>query len=252
VISIINTDEIWKPIILRGLETFYIVSNKGRVMNTKTHLILKPCKEIKKRKTKKDDWYLWVRIYLPNKSKKESINAKIHRLVAEAFIPNPDNKPMVNHIDGDKTNNCVENLEWVTASENAQHSHDNELQKAIKGEDHYNCIISDDDVHKICRLLCDGVGCTEIASMFGVTKELIFMYKTGRSRVDITSQYPDMPKVKPRSVIPEEVHKKVSKMILSGLSNKDIRKRMGIKNSTSFNNFLHRKRQKMKELGLLN
>lgn len=77
-------------------------------------------------------------LYRYNKTK----TIKIHRLVAEAFIPNLENKPQVNHINGDKTDNRVENLEWVTNSENQKHSYKIGLTVAKKGKEnpHARCV----------------------------------------------------------------------------------------------------------------
>lgn len=73
--------------------------------------------------------YLTVWLYNPETQKKKRY--RIHRLVAEFFIPNPENKPFVNHIDGNKTNNSVENLEWSTMDENNTHYKDTLVKKDV-------------------------------------------------------------------------------------------------------------------------
>lgn len=98
---------VWKTVI--GFN--YEVSNKGFVRNLKNKYVLKP--QIQKA------GYAYVFLCSPNGTKCKSI----HRLVAEAFIPNIKNKEYINHIDGNKTNNDVKNLEWVTASENMYHAY---------------------------------------------------------------------------------------------------------------------------------
>ena len=77
---------------------------------------------------KDEKGYLRIRLRYGNVDKYGACTYKIHRLVAENFIPNPNNKSQVNHINGDKTDNRVENLEWVTNSENIKHAIDNGLQ----------------------------------------------------------------------------------------------------------------------------
>lgn len=100
-------EEIWRVIFVD-----YLVSNLGRVKSLKNgkEKILSPFKA--------SNGYLRVSLSIDGKQK----NFAVHRLVAMAFIPNPKNKSQVNHIDGDKLNNCVENLEWVSSKENMRHA----------------------------------------------------------------------------------------------------------------------------------
>lgn len=114
--------EIWKEI--NDYQGYY-VSNLGRIKSTKKSKVM-----ILKQVSTKNGY---SRVWLYNSSKGKA--HLIHRLVAKAFIPNPKNLPQVNHINEDKTDNCVENLEWMTAKENINWGRHNEnVSKARKGQ----------------------------------------------------------------------------------------------------------------------
>lgn len=105
--------EIWKDVV--GYEGLYRVSNKGNIisLNAYHHGLIRPLKP----RVNKCGYHT---VSLRHNGK--SIFTSVHIIVAKAFIPNPDNKPQVNHIDGNKSNNTVNNLEWVTSKENINHA----------------------------------------------------------------------------------------------------------------------------------
>lgn len=120
--------EIWRPV--KGYEVHYEISNLGNVLSKGN---FKNCKggfkpkRIIKPITHKQG-YLVVRLYADGKQK----NHFVHRLIVIAFIPNPLNKKFVNHKDGNKQNNAIDNLEWCTRSENNIHAYKNNLNKMCK------------------------------------------------------------------------------------------------------------------------
>lgn len=98
----------------------YMISSSGRVRR---------CGSDRDHSVRDRDGYLSTDLYEGG----ERVTRRVHRLVAEAFIPNPDGKPVVNHIDGNKHNNDVSNLEWVTSKENCRHAWENNLVKPSYG-----------------------------------------------------------------------------------------------------------------------
>ena len=123
--------EEWKDI--KGYEGLYQVSNKGRIKALSKTTTIRSNNNLNGSKITRDekihhcqlqkDGYIRTQLYKDNKRS----TVKVHRLVAEAFLPNPDNLPQVNHKDEDKTNNRVENLEWCTNEYNINYSFAKEI-----------------------------------------------------------------------------------------------------------------------------
>lgn len=105
----------WREI--PGTEGQYKISTEGKVMTAKSGRILKPAID--------QCGYERVCLFKADRDRR----FKVHRLVAETYIPNPDNKPQVNHKDGNKRNNSISNLEWVTSAQNVHHAMENGLRE---------------------------------------------------------------------------------------------------------------------------
>ena len=154
--------EIWKDI--PGYEGRYQVSNEGRVKSFAR-------KEPTIMSQKIDRGY--ARVGLRHKSSREQTHYAIHRLVAEAFIPNPGNKPVVNHLDGCKTNNYATNLEWATLSENDVHAYKHGLRKPTNGTINGQSKLTEDAVRNIRKRVANGETQRSVAEDYPISFQTV-------------------------------------------------------------------------------
>ena len=139
-----------------GFTDRYLAFGDGRIFSIKRQLFIKPHLS--------PNGYLKLNVWAKGKVR----SRPVHRLIAEAFIPNPENKPEVNHKNGNKTDNSVENLEWCTHSENIQHSV-NDIKTFPLGEQRKESVLTDEKVKRIRRLKLLGFKQKSIARVFNVS-----------------------------------------------------------------------------------
>lgn len=170
-VSIVSEkNEIWKRGIHKGVDSRRFVSSKGMAVKENGDLL--PMAD-------NGAGYLSISLY------KTKSRAYIHRLVAETFIPNPHNLPQVNHIDCDKSNNCVENLEWISGSANILDAHlKGRMKKRAEHGSTYP--LSEDKVVTLYCGVLNGRGISEMARELGIPRTTASSIINKRSRSDIT------------------------------------------------------------------
>lgn len=170
--SIVN--EIWKDVV--GLEGCYQVSSLGRVRS---------CDRVTSHGHKRKGGLLrvhlgrgYLRVPLCNLGKEFTVS--VHKLVAEAFLGDRPDGWQINHIDGNKANNCFLNLEYVTPQENMDHAVANGLLNPCRGELSGQSVLTSSEVLQIRKLLLQKLTSASIARSFGVSRTTIDNIKHGK------------------------------------------------------------------------
>ena len=150
--------EKWTFIDIKGIKTeYYMISTWGRIKNINGKFLKYYADK---------DGYKRCALTMENGKKKHFF---VHRLVAIHFIPNPENKPQVNHLYSENKNKLyVEYLEWCTDKENKVHSTKYKLQQVLSCSAHGTATLTNKQVHKICKLMQDGYSNKDIIKYFGI------------------------------------------------------------------------------------
>ena len=189
--------EIWR--LIEGYDAYH-VSNFGRVKSFYN------CK-IKILKPALNSGYLAVALYKDGKQK----FFKIHRLVASAFLSNPEGKPQVNHKDGHTMNCFAGNLEWATEEENIQHAFDTGLNKNAQGEECYNAKFTNEQIVYI-RENPERLTLKQLGEKFGVAPTVISLIQRGKSYKNASGS------IRPKFGVPDEIRAAIRSEYIKGSS----------------------------------
>ena len=206
--------ETWK----RFKNTNYSISDLGNVYSDYSGVFLKPFKN--------NNGYLQVDLF--HDTVKQRV--PVHRMVAIAFIPNPENKEFVNHIDGNKQNNCVTNLEWVTPSENSNHAV--EIGLSPRGEDKTTAKLTEKDVLEIQDAFEAGFKDFELAAKYGVTSGVISSIRLGKTWTHVSGRVFPPSGPNPVKKLSAEDIPTIRQMFVDGLSDADIGRAFNVARGT--------------------
>lgn len=172
--------ENWKEV--TGYEGMYEVSDLGNVRSVDRFVVhtkstgFRIQKGAIKKQGKNSDGYSTVVLFLKNKNK----SYLVHRLIGIAFIPNPENKDTINHKDGNKSNNNLNNLEWNSHSENTKHAWRNGLISKKTGDTCNNRKLTSIQVSEIRKLLPNNTH-KKISEIYGVSRSAISAISIGQN-----------------------------------------------------------------------
>ena len=211
----VGIDEVWKRLYYKGYKTKYKVSNLGRVYDTNRKRFVAT--------NMSNKGYIRTAIFYGD-NKRATIF--IHVLVALVFIPNPENKPQVNHIDGIKYNNWDKNLEWATGSENVQHCYATGLHdKRAQGEEHGLNVYKTEQIEEVCKYLEESkTPIYKIAELTGVSKACIHDIVAKKYWTHVSKNYniDNFSTKKVKGIDPEE-NKRIIELAKLGYNTSEIR-----------------------------
>lgn len=206
-----------KRLFIDGKPTRYLINTDGQIFSEYSCKYLKPFKN--------PQGYCLVDISTDDGAR----TLQLHRLVALAFIPNPEMLETVNHKDGNKENNAVSNLEWMTRLDNVRHAWRTGLAKPRYGVDNPANVYSEEQIHAVCQMLEVGVlSNKEIAEKCDVNVTLIRDIKFRGKWSKISSQY----SINKTPIGFKHVRGKIIELIEAGYSNSEIFKIVKLPNMT--------------------